>query len=133
MVADGEQKSRVEEAPFEKTSPGTVVVTLTETRDGNKFLTDLGSYITSNKAAIGQPFFNELDPTTREAADSAAADTKNTLKIAAIEAVAAHKAADAKTGDDRSEAVIRVTQIKAQQACRKLRENGQYEADCIGY
>ena len=126
-------KARAEKQPFTFTSPGAVSVTLTETRDGSKFLTDLGNYLTASKATIAKPFFDEIDPATREATATSSADSKDTLRISAIEAVATHKAAEAKTGEDRSETGIRVAKIKAEQACRKLNANGQFEADCVGY
>lgn len=126
-------RTKTEVPPFTYTSPGTVSVTVTETRDGNRFLADLGSYITANKGDIAKPFFEEFDPGSRETRSTEADDLEVKLQIAAIEAVEAHKAAQAKTGTDRSEAAIRVTEIKAQQACRKLLSNNQFEASCIGY
>lgn len=126
-------RTKTEVPPFTYTSPGTVSVTVTETRDGNKFLADLGNYITSNKGEIAKPFFEEFNPASREARATEADDLEVKLQIVAIEAVEAHRAALAKTGTDRSEAAIRVTEIKAQQACRKLQANDQTDASCIGF
>lgn len=118
---------------FTLTSPVTLAATVTETQDGNKFLVDFGTFLSGNSEKLAEPLFNEFDPATRRAAKATEADAKDTLSIAAIEAVAAHVKAKATTGDDRDEVVIRTSEIKAKQACRKLKDAGYNEVDCLGY
>ena len=115
------------------TAPITVKVSLTETQKGNEFLVKLGSYISDNSATIAKPIAEAIDPAKREAAKATEEDAEDTLRIAAIEAVAGHEAEVAKSGSDRSESKIRVAKIKASQACRKLRAAGQDDVMCIGY
>ncbi|MEO1662109.1 MAG: hypothetical protein AAFR51_14045 [Pseudomonadota bacterium] len=122
-----------DKTPFGRTSPITVKTVLTETREGNQFLIDLGTYLSANKTEIAEPFFNALDPETRKTARAGEEDNEDTLRIAAIEAVAAYDEAQSKEGDERSESAIRVAEVKAEQACRKLKDAGYSDPDCLGF
>ena len=115
------------------TTPITVNVVLTETQKGNEFLVKLGTYLGENSTKIAKPIAEAVDPSKRETAKVATQDKEVTLRIAAIEAAASHEAEEDKTGNDRNESKIRVTKIKASQACRKLRAAGYDDVMCLGY
>ena len=114
-------------------TPITVKASIIETQKGSKFLQKLGEFIAENNETIGKPIFESIDPNTQKTANVAAEDNEDTLRIAAIEAIANFQIEDAKLGTERSDSNIRVAQIKAQQACRKLRAEGHEDLDCVGF
>jgi len=120
-------------APYSLTAPVTVQLTLTETQEANKFLVDLGQYLSNNNEDIAKPFFDELDPATQRSESATEADNEDTLRIAAITAVSNYRKSAATEGEDRNETTIRVDRIKAEQACRKLRAAGYADIDCVGF
>ena len=115
------------------TTPINIRVSLNETQQGNDFLVKLGTYLVDNSATIAKPQVDQLDPVKREAIKATEDDQADSLRIAAIEAVAAHSAEEAKTGKERDEAKIGVAEIKAAQACRKLRAAGYDDVTCLGH
>tara|TARA_R110002049_G_scaffold32139_4_gene107544 strand:- start:3274 stop:4506 length:1233 start_codon:yes stop_codon:yes gene_type:complete len=119
--------------PFRRAAPITFRATLAETQDGVKYLSDIGDFLLKQKEALAAPVFDAIDPDTRRAAIEARADNKDTLRLAAIDAVDNFRKADATTGEDRSEAAVRSARIKAEGACRKLRQEGFSDIDCLGF
>ena len=86
-----------------------------------------------NSTEITNPIYEAIDPGTRSTAAITAQTSDDTLRIAAIEAVTAYTAENAKTGIDRSDAKIRVAKIKADAACRGLRNGGFDDIICLGF
>ncbi|MBO6690317.1 MAG: hypothetical protein JJ919_17760 [Henriciella sp.] len=122
-----------------QTAPVTISATLTETQEGDKFLFNLGSLISDNAEKIAKPVLDEVDPVKRKesakadaAAASAEAAQAATLRVSAIELVAAYNVENAKVAPERNEIKVRVAKIKAAEACRKLDEANLFEADCLG-
>ncbi|MGY6449924.1 hypothetical protein [Vibrio parahaemolyticus] len=114
-------------------TPVNVEITLTETQKGNDFLVKLGSYLSESNKTIAGEIAPELNPIQREAAKAKQADVEDTLRITAIDAVAAYEEEEEKTGAERSASKVRTTKIKASQACRKLRAIGQDDVVCVGF
>jgi hypothetical protein len=113
-------------------SPVTFSVSIVETQKGDEFLVKLGTFLSSKKSELAKPFVEELDPAKRAAAAAAADDEEDTLRIAALEAVATYDAEAAKAGTARDETKVKTTKIQAAAACRHLRAAGYDDVACVG-
>ena len=116
-----------------RAAPITISASVVETQEGSKFLQKFGAFISKNSTEITNPIYEAIDPGTRSTAAITAQTSDDTLRIAAIEAVTAYTAENAKTGIDRSDAKIRVAKIKADAACRGLRNGGFDDIICLGF
>lgn len=132
LTRDESALSTVGDTPQSIVAPVTVAATLVETQEGNEFLVKLGSFLSENSTKIAEPIIEQLDPAKRQAAAATAADAEDDLRVKALEAAAAYNLENAKTGDERNELAIRVAQIRAEQACRKLRAEGYEDVVCLG-
>jgi hypothetical protein len=121
-----------DESVLSLASPVTVTTTIVQTQEGNKFLLKVGTYLSENKESIAAPIVSAIDPKAKATAAATAADAEDTLRIAAINAVAIHDVEKAKVGADKNEVTIRVALITATQACRKLRAAGYDDIACLG-
>lgn len=120
-----------DQTAVELTAPVTITTSLVETQEGSKFLVNFGSFLSEKNKEISEPILEVIDPSKRKAAKAAEADTEDTLRVAAIEAVADYDTEDAKTGAARDEAKLRIAKIKAKQACRKLKAAGYEDISCL--
>jgi hypothetical protein len=107
--------------------PYTIRSDLNETTPGSPFLVRLGELLAGNAGTIAEPISNAILPEQRAAAAEGAADEQDTLRIAAINETAALAGARA-TGNA---SAIRVAEIKAAAACRRLEAAGFSDPACI--
>lgn len=108
-------------------APVTFRVDLVETEPGSKFLVALGQALAANAKDLSGPIADQLDPQKRATAAATEADNQDTLRIAAINAATdLQKAKDAK-----DPAGLRIAQIKAAAACRKLEAAGYADPACV--
>jgi hypothetical protein len=108
-------------------APVTFRVDLVETRPGSKFLVALGQALAANAKDLSTPISDALNPEKRATAAATEADNQDTLRIAAINAATdLQKAKDAKDPNG-----LRIAQIKAAAACRKLEAAGYADPACV--
>lgn len=108
--------------------PVTFEFSLHETRDGNKFIADVGKLLSDNAAAFAKPIADQLSPAAREDAKVAAGEAEDKLHVAAFTAVGAWQDSKAKGEDSYKVSAARQAAIGA---CRTLGLRGFADPVCL--
>jgi hypothetical protein len=108
-------------------APYTIRADLAETTPGNRFLQKLGALISGNAEAVADPIAAAIDPRRRAASAEEVAAAEDNLRIAAVTEATA--LVEARVEGNAS--TIRIAEIKATSACRRLRAAGYSDPACI--